>query len=74
MPKVLIVDDGPGTDEKILDKIFEPLFTTDNSRKISGLGLSICKEFIELHKGSIKAYNNNGLTIKFDLPEYKVSN
>ena len=39
-------DNGIGVDEKIIDKIFEPLFTTDNSRKISGLGLSICKEFV----------------------------
>lgn len=68
--KFLISDNGPGVDEKIINRIFEPLFTTDTSRKISGLGLSICKEFIELHKGKIKAYNNNGLTIEFTIPEY----
>ncbi len=67
--KFSISDDGKGVDEHIIDKIFEPLFTTDKSRKISGLGLSICKEFIELHNGSIKAYNNSGLTIEFTIPE-----
>lgn len=61
-------DNGPGVDEKIINKIFEPLYTTDYSRKISGLGLSICKEFIILHGGSIKAYNNYGLTIEFTIP------
>ena len=68
--KFSISDNGKGVDEHIIDKIFEPLFTTDKSRKISGLGLSICKEFIELHNGSIKAYNNSGLTIEFTIPEY----
>ncbi|MCI9434845.1 MAG: HAMP domain-containing histidine kinase [Bacilli bacterium] len=63
-----ITDNGPGVDEKIINKIFEPLYTTDYSRKISGLGLSICKEFIILHGGSIKAYNNYGLTIEFTIP------
>ena len=65
-----IADNGPGVDEKIIDKLFDPFFTTDSSRKISGLGLSICKEFIEVHNGTIKAYNDNGLTIKFQLPIY----
>ncbi len=63
-----VSDNGPGVDEKIISKIFNPLFTTDKSRKISGLGLSICREFILMHKGSIKAYNNNGLTIEFTIP------
>lgn len=69
--KFRISDNGPGVPENIIDKIFEPLFTTDNSRKISGLGLSICREFVELHGGVIRAYNNNGLTIEFTIPEYK---
>ena len=67
--KFVISDNGPGVDEKIINKIFDPLFTTDYSRKISGLGLSICKEFIEMHGGKIEAYNNNGLTIEFTIPK-----
>lgn len=67
--KFIISDNGKGVDENILNKIFDPLFTTDNSRKISGLGLSICKEFVEMHKGTIKAYNNLGLTIEFTIPK-----
>lgn len=63
-----IVDNGTGTKEDI-NKLFNPFFTTDKSRKISGLGLSICKEIIEKHGGEITAYNNNlgGLTIKFTI-------
>lgn len=63
-----VSDNGPGVENNTLKKIFEPLYTTDNSRKISGLGLSICKEFIILHGGSIRAYNNSGLTIEFTIP------
>lgn len=64
----IIADNGPGVDDKIIDKIFDPLFTTDKSRKISGLGLSICHEFVLKMGGNIKAYNNNGLTIEFNIP------
>lgn len=64
----IVSDTGPGVDESIIDKIFEPLFTTDESRKNSGLGLSICKEFISMHDGNIKAYNKQGLCIEFTLP------
>ena len=67
--KFIVKDNGPGVNKKIIDKIFDPLFTTDNSRKISGLGLSICKEFIEMHGGTLKAYNNHGLTLEFLLPK-----
>lgn len=66
-----INDNGGGIKESIKDQIFEPLFTTDKSRKISGLGLSICKEIILMHGGAIEAYNeNDGLTIKFIIPIY----
>lgn len=64
-----ISDNGKGVDSSELEKIFEPLYTTDPSRKIPGLGLSICKEIIELHNGKIyaKNNNNNGLDICFTL-------
>lgn len=63
------IDNGIGVDENNIKKIFDPLFTTDKSRKISGLGLSITKEIIEMHNGSVKAYNNKdkGLTIEFSI-------
>ena len=63
------IDNGIGVNEENIEKIFEPLFTTDKSRKISGLGLSITKEIVEMHGGEVKAYNNkgNGLTIEFSI-------
>ena len=63
------IDNGIGVDEENLKKIFDPLFTTDKSRKISGLGLSITKEIVEMHGGNVKAYNNKdkGLTIELSI-------
>ena len=69
--KFIVRDNGPGVKEDIISKIFDPLFTTDSSRKISGLGLSICKEFIEMHGGTLKAYNDEGLVLEFILPKTK---
>ena len=65
----IISDNAGGVREENINKIFEPLFTTDPSRKISGLGLSICKEIIEIHKGNIYAKNNEigGLSIYFTI-------
>ena len=67
-----IADNGSGTKEN-LNNIFEPLYTTDKSRKISGLGLSIVKEIILSHDGTIKAENNKmgGFSIIFTIDSYK---
>ena len=67
-----IADNGSGCKEDLI-KIFDPLYTTDSSRKISGLGLSICKEIIESHNGTIKAMNNKmgGFSIVFIIDSYK---
>ncbi len=66
-----IADSGGGVaDEMDLKRIFEPLYTSDPSRKISGLGLSICKQIISSFDGRIYAKNNSigGLSIIFILP------
>ncbi len=52
-----VTDSGPGIEEKDRHKLFQPFSQVDDSptRKTggSGLGLSICKSFIEMHKGRI---------------------
>ena len=70
--KFEIADNGTGCNED-LEKIFEPLYTTDSSRKISGLGLSICREIVLSHGGTIKAENNKfgGFSIIFTIDSYK---
>lgn len=70
-----VADNGGGVKlEKDLKRIFEPLYTTDPSRKISGLGLSICKQIISSFDGRIYAKNNSigGLSIIFVLPKYNI--
>jgi len=64
-----VSDNGGGVKKEDINKIFEPLYTTDPGRKIPGLGLSICKQIIELHGGTIEAKNNinKGLSISFAL-------
>lgn len=67
-----ILDNGGGVKtETDLKRIFEPLYTTDPSRKISGLGLSICKQIISSFDGRIYAKNNEigGLSIIFLIPK-----
>ncbi|MCE9651613.1 MAG: sensor histidine kinase [Nitrosarchaeum sp.] len=54
--EIKISDSGPEVTQEILEKIFEPLFTT--KQKGTGLGLSSCKNIIEQHGGSISVQNN----------------
>lgn len=63
-------DSGHGVPEDKLEIIFEPLYTSDEGRKVAGLGLSICREIVEAHKGKIYAEKSDmgGLTVCVELP------
>lgn len=60
------IDSGSGIPNEIMDKIFEPLFTT--KQKGTGLGLASCKNIVELHKGKISV-KNNPTTFTIELPK-----
>lgn len=65
-----VCDNGLGTDAATLDRLFDPLFTSDESRSVAGLGLAICKEIVQAHGGEIRACNvpSGGFCIHFTLP------
>ncbi len=60
--KVLISvkDNGPGIPQKILDKIFQPFFTTKPTGQGTGLGLSLSYDIIKVHGGEFKVETNEG--------------
>ncbi len=63
-----VEDSGIGIDEKNIDSLFKPFFTT--KKEGLGMGLSINKVIIEAHGGSLWAKNNSdkGATFYFTLP------
>jgi len=60
--KVFIKDDGPGIPEDIREKIFDPLFTTKEMGKGSGLGLDVVSRIMIQHNGAIKVNSEPGAT------------
>ena len=67
--RVEVADRGRGIDEADLPRVFERFYSGAKGTGI-GLGLSICKEFVEAHGGSIHAENrkDGGAAIRFALP------
>jgi len=65
-----VSDNGVGIDPTVLDKIFEPYFTTKAQGKGTGLGLSVVYGIIKEHKGDIKVDSEfeEGTTISVYLP------
>ncbi len=69
-----IRDRGAGVDEEKLDRIFEPFYQADEARGVGsghhGIGLSLAKAVIELHRGNISATNadDGGFLVSVKLP------
>jgi len=68
-----ITDSGAGISESDLEKIFEPYYQGILSEDVenlgAGLGLSLCKELVELYDGniSVKSELNKGTTVSFTI-------
>lgn len=65
-----VSDNGPGIDKKIVEKIFEPFFSTKDASKSMGLGMSIVHSIVISTNGSISIANNpsGGANIHITFP------
>jgi len=57
---IQIRDTGPGIPAEALPKLFQRFFRADRGGRGAGLGLAICKEIVEAHRGTIEAANHPG--------------
>lgn len=64
-PLIKVADNGTGIDENILESIFIPFFSTKKTG--SGIGLSLCKQIMMLHKGNIHVHSVAGEGTAFTL-------
>jgi len=68
--KISVKDNGNGIAQNVLDKIFQPFFTTKPTGKGTGLGLSMSYDIVKAHGGdiSVKTEINKGSTFSIIIP------
>ena len=62
---IQMIDNGQGILPEVLDKIFVPFFTT--KPKGSGIGLSLSRQILRLHGGTLTAHSNPDVETVFTL-------
>jgi two-component system NtrC family sensor kinase len=70
---IYMIDTGTGISEENIPKVFDTFFTTKESVKDVGLGLSVCYGFIKEHRGDIRVASkrDSGTTFTISLPIWK---
>ena len=58
--EITVSDNGNGIPQKVLDKIFQPFFTTKPTGQGTGLGLSLSYDIVKAHGGEIKVETKEG--------------
>ncbi len=71
--EIKVGDNGNGIPQKVLDKIFQPFFTTKPTGQGTGLGLSLSYDIIKAHGGQIKVETkeSEGTTFIITIPIIK---
>jgi signal transduction histidine kinase len=63
--EIKIKDNGNGIPQKVLDKIFQPFFTTKPTGQGTGLGLSLSYDIVKAHGGALKVETKEGEGTEF---------
>ena len=58
--EIKVKDNGIGVPQKVLDKIFQPFFTTKPTGQGTGLGLSLSYDIVKAHGGELKVETKEG--------------
>ncbi len=58
--EITVKDNGNGIPQKVLDKIFQPFFTTKPTGQGTGLGLSMSYDTVKAHGGELKVETKEG--------------
>lgn len=68
--RITVRDNGPGLDELVAKKAFDPFYTTKSGANGTGLGLAICYGIVTAHGGSIEfeRTDGDGATVALTLP------
>ena len=68
--EIIVSDNGNGIPQSVIDKIFQPFFTTKPTGQGTGLGLSLSYDIVKSHGGSltVKSKESDGTTFTIILP------
>ena len=65
--KITVEDSGPGIEDQIKDKIFDPYFTTKKVGDGTGLGLAVVNGIVKKHNGFIDFFTTLGVGTTFEI-------
>jgi signal transduction histidine kinase len=65
--EITVSDNGNGIPPKVLDKIFQPFFTTKPTGQGTGLGLSLSYDIVKAHDGDLKVQTKEGEGTRFTI-------
>ena len=63
--EIRVNDNGTGIPQKVVDKIFQPFFTTKPTGQGTGLGLSLSYDIVKAHGGELKVETKEGEGAEF---------